>query len=247
MKRIDHIPRIKELGLNAVTITQSLVNDTLTHEEKQASEVNVENLKLAIQVFVAKLKTKLRKCNNTWSRFLKKEEEWLQGSIQIEEKRNSGGPGRPEKKWEEYGERSKRYKVNDLAENHPEALALAAAKSAKLIPGKTDFTHVVKLCAKSDSTASEIRKSMEKKNEPKMMTPEDALSLKVHCDLSDDQYQIIRNSSIIQNANIYPTLHKLFESKSKCYPNQLNISETSAECTLQNMVNRVAENIECEV
>ena len=41
------------------------------------------------------------------------------------------------------------------------------------------------------------------------MKTEDALSLKIQCDLSDEQYQIIRNSSIIYNADIYPSLHEI--------------------------------------
>ena len=40
-----------------------------------------------------------------------------------------------------------------------------------------------------------------------MMTANEALYLKISYDLSDDQYQMIRNSSQNQNANIYPTLH----------------------------------------
>jgi hypothetical protein len=54
-------------------------------------------------------------------------------------------------------------------------------------------------------------------------------ALKVNCDLSNDQYQMIRNSSIKHNANIYPTLHALFKEKSNCYPEDLVVTETSAD------------------
>ena len=51
-----------------------------------------------------------------------------------------------------------------------------------------------------------------------------ALALKIQCNLSDDQYQIIRNNSLQQGADIYPTLHQLLEYKSTCYPNNLQVT-----------------------
>nr|XP_012559709.2 uncharacterized protein LOC105845965 [Hydra vulgaris] len=84
--------------------------------------------------------------------------------------------------------------------------------------------------------ANEIRKNMSM-HEPVKMKVEDALSLKIQCDLSDEQYQIIRNSSLLQNANIYPSLHKILTEKKKCYPDNMIFSETSAVCSLQSLFN----------
>ena len=81
------------------------------------------------------------------------------------------------------------------------------------------------------------------KQEPVQMVPETALALKVHCNLSDDQYQMIKNASKAQFADIYPSLHKIFDIKQKCYPEDLQITETSAQCSLQNMVNHTLSRI----
>ena len=96
-----------------------------------------------------------------------------------------------------------------------------------------------KLCSKDQSAI----KSKNKCSEPIMTSPEEALALKIHCDLSDNQYQMIRNASIQQNANIFPSLHNILEAKTKCYPNDLKVTETSAECSLQNMVDHTLNSV----
>ena len=75
------------------------------------------------------------------------------------------------------------------------------------------------------------------------MLPEDALALKIQCDLSDDQYQLLRNASLKQNANIFRTLHSIFAVKSACYPEVTEITETSAKCSLQSMVDHTLSRI----
>ena len=75
------------------------------------------------------------------------------------------------------------------------------------------------------------------------MTPEEALALKVQCNLSDDSYQMIRNAAKEHNSDIFPSLHKIFEVKSKCYPPDLSITETSAKSSLQSMVNHTLTRI----
>nr|XP_047140452.1 uncharacterized protein LOC124815720 [Hydra vulgaris] len=80
-------------------------------------------------------------------------------------------------------------------------------------------------------------------NFPIKMKIEDALSLRVQCDLSDEQYQIIRNSSIIHNADIYPSLHEIKNERHKCYPEGLTVTETSASTPLQGMFNHTLTRI----
>ena len=76
-----------------------------------------------------------------------------------------------------------------------------------------------------------------------MMSCEQALALKVQLNLSDKQYQILRNSSLQQHANIYPTLHEILKVKDQCYPENLIITETSALCSLQSMADHTLSRI----
>ena len=72
----------------------------------------------------------------------------------------------------------------------------------------------------------------------------DALSLKVQCDISNDQYQMIRNSFKVLNANIYPTLLELWTEKEKTYPEDIEYNtETSAFTPLQKMLDHTLKRL----
>ena len=83
-----------------------------------------------------------------------------------------------------------------------------------------------------------VRRSIESEsNVPIKMTPEEALALKTACNMSDNQYQLVRNACLQHKADIFPTLHRIFEAKSKCYPENISFTETSAKCDLQELCN----------
>ena len=105
------------------------------------------------------------------------------------------GPGRREKTWDESSDRSKRRKVQMLKENHNTlALATAAIGRSKDSPGQSDLGAVIKESVKN---AQKVRDSLDSADRlPVMMLAEDALALKMQCDLSDGQYQLLRNASI---------------------------------------------------
>ena len=124
-----------------------------------------------------------------------------------------------------------------LAEHPAEALALASIKKATRDPSKKDFVDLVKSATNSE------KDKIKKINFPIKMKTEDALSLKIQCDLSDEQYQIIRNSSIIHNVDIYPSLHEIKNERHKCYPEGLIVTETSASTSLQGMFNHTLTRI----
>ena len=75
-----------------------------------------------------------------------------------------------------------------MAENNHEALALASSKSAATDSSinRTNFIFIVKKALNLDKT-KDIRRSMSMQ-EPVKMKVEDALSLKIQCDFSDEQY-----------------------------------------------------------
>ena len=76
------------------------------------------------------------------------------------------------------------------------------------------------------------------------MSPEDALALKVSTDISDENYQKLRNAcKKLCNADIFPTLHEIREAKLKCYPEDLAISEVSASSSVQNLLDHTVSRI----
>ena len=54
---------------------------------------------------------------------------------------------------------------------------------------------------------------------------------------------MIRHSSLVHNAKIYPNLHRILEAKASCYPLNINISETTAEVPLGDMLNHTLSRI----
>nr|XP_047129322.1 uncharacterized protein LOC124809317 [Hydra vulgaris] len=161
----------------------------------------------------------------------------VEKDVTVDKKNFAADRGRKSKNWEDLGDRSRRSKVAKLAEHPAEALALASIKKATRDPTEKDFVVLMKSATNSEkNNITEINFSIKIKTE-------DALSLKVQCDLSDEQYQIIRNPSIIHNADIYPSLHEIKSERHKCYPEGLIVTETSASTPLQGMFNHTLTRI----
>ena len=148
--------------------------------------------------------------------------------------------GRPIKEWGDLCERSKRAKIADLANEHHVALSLAASKSAKSAE-ENDSAYILKRTSKCVDVA-QMRRSIDSLT-PTTMKLEEALALKTQTDLSDSQYQMLRNSALSHNVKIYPSLNKLGEEKLKCYPEGIQFNEMSAKCSLQSMLNHTVTRI----
>ena len=92
-------------------------------------------LKEKLNRFIQKAKTKHLKYSRHYEDFFKYENKWLSEEFEIEriEQRRLSSEGRPAKKWDELGERSKRQKVAELLvqNHHPECLSRAATKCQK--------------------------------------------------------------------------------------------------------------------
>nr|XP_047127601.1 uncharacterized protein LOC124808507 [Hydra vulgaris] len=194
----------------------------ITYEELSDVELSEK-----IRLFILKFRVKYTKQIRNFARLTKQELPWLEGELFQNKKAELDlaiKAGRPEKKWTECSLRTKRRKVSRLAKTHStKELAEAAVVSTKSSPKKLDL-----------GMFSQVQTSKTKKkdkHQPTMMSAEQALSLKIHCDLSDSQYQIIRNLSLMQNADIYPPLKTILKSKVDCYPEGLHITETSAKCS----------------
>lgn len=61
--------------------------------------------------------------------------------------------------------------------------------------------------------------------------------------LSTYQYNFIRQQTNKCCHNLYPSYHKLKEAKQRCYPSQVNITETYAEVNLQSLIDHTIEKI----
>ena len=245
MKRKELIEIISEVGVKSSDL-QNIIEQKVTTDLGGGNEGEIRD---KVKKFINKFRQKYMKHNRMLSRMLELEKEWLEGELFQEAVLDDNsnievvpGPGRPEKPWDEASERSKRRKVQILKENHCTlALATAAIGRSKDSPGQSDLGAVIKESVKN---AQKVRDSLDAADKlPVMMSAEDALALKMQCDLSDGQYQLLRNASLKHNADIFPTLHSILTAKSACYPEDTEITETSARCSLQSMVDHTVSRI----
>lgn len=82
-----------------------------------------------------------------------------------------------------------------------------------------------------------------KKKSPKMLAPETALALISSIGLSRDNYQTMRNVAKAHHADIFPSYRKVLEAKKECYPTNIEITETTAQQPLQDLLDHTAKRI----
>ena len=243
MKRYDLVEKIREVGVKNPDLQEILEEEVMNTVEN----FEIEDLKRAVRSFICKFRSKYEKCSRMMTRMIQKEKVWLDGDMYAPAETTTNSTfdfrsGRPEKNWIEASNRTKRKRVHELKDsNCTLALTSAAISRSKDSPGNRKLFDALKQSVKDPE---KVRLSLESSEKyPKMMSTEDALALKIQCDLSDSQYQILRNATMKQNANIFPSLKKILAAKSACYPDDTEISETSAKCSLQSMLDHTASRI----
>lgn len=75
------------------------------------------------------------------------------------------------------------------------------------------------------------------------MSADEALAMMTDSQLSTHQYEIIRQKINKTVPHLLPSYHKIKEAKTKCYPDSKTVSESSAECGLQSLLNHSVKRI----
>jgi len=78
---------------------------------------------------------------------------------------------------------------------------------------------------------------------PVSYSPERALALLIDASLSKHDYSVLRQSSKEMGTDIFPTYDKVLERKKLCYPDNIDISETSVTVKLQVLLDHTAERL----
>lgn len=180
--------------------------------------------------------------NRKEQRFLEQNEGWLNASIKVPIYASSC-PGRPPKEFEEFSERSKRRKTEELRKQaSPEELTYAASMSQRA-SGNTDVATMIQKITETPTKATKLKKIVSSacKAGVKKHTPSEALSIFVEADLTRKQYEIIHSA----NSNIYPCYSLIKKAKKLCYPNKesIIITETKAVVNLQDILDHTASRL----
>ncbi|EFN71130.1 hypothetical protein EAG_13606, partial [Camponotus floridanus] len=74
-------------------------------------------------------------------------------------------------------------------------------------------------------------------------TDDEALSFFVEGKFSKYQYKIMRMQAKERGADLYPNYHRILEAKKRCYPENMNITDKSAEVPLQSLLDHTTMRI----
>lgn len=198
--------------------------------------LSIESKKL-LSRFVNQYKYKFLNCRRNKTYFEKKEKVWLNSNlafpIEICSSKRNGG--RPAKSFSESSERSKRRKTKDLrSQNEAEVLQYATQMKLRA-DGKLNTAKIVKTVTEETTITQ--------KPTYRQYTPDEALGLVIGAKLTKYQYNLMRQGAIDHNCNIYPNYEAVTQSKKKCYPENMSITEASAEISLQALLDHTAKRL----
>lgn len=190
------------------------------------------------KTFISHLFKKYRDKKKSPEGFIEAEQIWLQKEFQIPlpeiQVPTNSRQGRPEKEFQECGNRAKKRKIQNLMDRSAEELSFAVESKLRL-EGKRSQAEVVKRVVECSPRTLKKLKNPESPNMIKPYTSEEALALITDLKLTKHQYKQLQRSAKERNANIYPAYNNILEVKKECYPisNFLTITETLCEVKLQ--------------
>lgn len=210
----------------------------------ELSEHCAKEIRRLLKMFVMTLFTKWRACHHIYGRFSNKHMEWLDKDLNIPQIRraevlssaredsNVKKRGRPRKLFGESSERTKQRNVQPIVSDVSLEKLCLATESSLVKTGKRTLAQVVKLAVTSTPRRLKKMKMVHDSSNSVAMTPyspEEALALIVDLGLTKEDYLTMRLGAKKRMADIYPSYHVISETKRKCYPMNIKITENEAE------------------
>ncbi|KAH9632217.1 hypothetical protein HF086_008894 [Spodoptera exigua] len=96
---------------------------------------------------------------------------------------------------------------------------------------------------KRGSIMKSVRKKILSDSVQVTVSADEALSMMVDADLSTHQYKIIRQRINKLVKNLLPSYDRIKEAKKKCYPSNKTVTELTATCDLQSLVDHSIERL----
>lgn len=189
----------------------------------------------------SEIKSRWLAANRTEQVFLKRNHDWLQGTVEIPDKKKEK-VGRPSKSFEDSSARSKRRKTKPLREVNTAEELLYAGQMNLRKSGNLEGAKVVADITKTPTRGAKYRKAFKVAERlRRQLTPVQALALFIEANLSRKQYEIIRNS----DKKLYPCYTLIQRAKQECYPirEAYHVTATTAEVRLQSLLNHTAQRL----
>ncbi|XP_055839998.1 uncharacterized protein LOC129907699 [Episyrphus balteatus] len=200
---------------------------------------NSNKIKKELRNFKAQLRSKWIMYSKHNERLVANEKSWLEQTFVFQKSIVPRvGMGRRTLEFEECSDQTKRRKTAALrSENPASALAFAAQMSFRAA-GKIQEAEVIKKVSQSHNYAKDCL-DLTLNSKIKKLSPREALSMIIEAQLSRKQYEIIRNIA----KDLFPSYKMIQAEKSLCYPNNISVSETKAEVSLQSLLDHTANRL----
>ncbi|XP_065679128.1 uncharacterized protein LOC136093881 [Hydra vulgaris] len=190
------------------------------------------DIKPTLSSFVHQYKRKMTTVKREYTQFENKYATWLDAIISfklikaVTPEKNYGG--RPETPFNKSSIRSKDRKVSNIIHMYSTNEILYAASRSL----KKDGRNAEAISVKSILYTPQASLFSDK-----------ALALFLDANLSKATYQLLRNNALDLDSAIYPTYHDLKSAKDRCYPDDVIISDYSAEIPLQSLLQHTSQRL----
>lgn len=206
---------------------------------KRINPTDINDFNNRFRQFTIDFQCKYNKSQRKHNRFLEENAVWLDSSIAFVPPPTKRG--RKQSSFEESSNKTKAKKTKWIRDSTPVSVLTHAQQMSLRADGKVQASKILKeITTTTPTRASKYRKSF-KKNTIKQLSPEEALSVIIEAKLSKHSYNVIRRVA----PERFPSYKIILDAKQKSYPNRDNIkiSETSAQVTLQGLLNNTIERI----
>lgn len=259
LSRRDVFFMVKDSLKNEQKFVIGVLKDAIFKKTEHVIQVDEDEKSLGL--LFANFRSRWKAANRGQEKFLKNNEEWLNGTVcfstlsdtecttstseKIVKNDEKGTSGRPSKSFASSSDRSKRRKTEEIRSTlSTEELTYAAQMSLRT-SGQVDAAQVLKdVTLTSPTRASKYIAAVRSKNETPL-TPDEALSLMIEKGESKRSYQLSRNAARARKCKLYPSYHEVEKAKNRCYPSvvYMNITESCAQIKLQALLDHTTYRI----
>ena len=234
-----------------------LMGFVLSHNNIDRTRISNENssdLKRHLSRCGAKIRKRYNRSNRVVELFRQQNVDWLENKfftfpVRLEEEQPmpsmpSRSVGRPEKTFQESGEKSKKRKLGDLVHEDPDRLLHAAHLSLHSSGDRVKSKLLKKLAEEPSSSRAGTSFETRCKNS-RPLSPEEALVMYIDSRLTKRSFCRLRKMAKLTSHDFVPSYHKLQDAKKACClpEHDIWISETRAELPLQGLLDHTCSRL----
>ena len=204
-----------------------------------------KDIKQKLFNFICQYKKKFQNVSRNNQRLETKYSSWLDTCInfpsQARRSVSDGSVGRRQKNFVECSDRSKRRKTQELRSNTGTMELTYAVEIKFRSEGNRQAAKILCDIVKSPDAA----KTYINKNDVKIvrLTEDKAHSLVANARLTKYQYNIIKSNALEENCPLYPNYQSVIKAKKRWYPDNIVITESSAEVPVQDLVDHTMKRL----